>query len=123
MALKVLIVDDSESARVEVSDLLAQKGFECLIAENGREGLEVFAAHEDLSLIISDINMPVMGGIEMCREIQKSGRKVPIVVVSSDSLKGLKEEGKKAGVIAWIVKPIDKDSFIEGITQLTGGGA
>jgi two-component system chemotaxis response regulator CheY len=113
---KILIVDDSESARSEIESLLGAEGHECLTAVNGQEGFKLFEQHKDIVLVVTDLNMPVMNGIDMCTAIKKLDHgKVPVIVVSSDSIADLKEKGKQAGVFAWIVKPIDHANFMSGI--------
>ena len=121
---KILVVDDSEMARNEVVNLLRQDGMEVFIATNGREGLEIIQSQSDISLVISDINMPIMDGLTMLEEIRKvaSGKKIPAIIVSSDANTESKDRGKNAGVVAWVLKPINAKSFIAGIKAILSRG-
>ena len=119
MSAKILIVDDSEVARKELRSLLESKVYQFVECENGKLGLEAFKSDPDIALVLTDVNMPVMGGLEMCEGIQELNRpKVPIIVISSGCSQELKDQGKNAGVTAWIVKPIDGDIFVQGIESL-----
>lgn len=117
---KILVVDDSEMARQEVLGLLSGDGHEVIQASHGREGLEKFLATAGLSLIVSDINMPIMDGLSMLEEIAKAapGHKVPAVIVSSDANVEQKDRGRKVGVLAWVLKPINGKAFISGVQAI-----
>ena len=68
---KVLVVDDSETIRLEVSRTLGQAGFSVLEARDGAEGLATALKNPDLSLLVLDVNMPVMNGLEMLERLRK----------------------------------------------------
>ena len=115
---KILVVDDSDASRAEIANLLTEGGHTIVEATHGKEGLDVFTKDSDFNLIITDINMPVMDGLEMCEKIKDTGSKIPIVVVSSDSIKELKDKGRTVGVVGWVIKPFDHDIFLNGINSL-----
>ncbi len=117
---KILVVDDSEMARGELIGLLSGDGHEVISASHGREGLEKFLATPDLSLIVSDINMPIMDGLSMLEEIAKAApdHKVPAVIVSSDANVEQKDRGRKVGVLAWVLKPINAKAFVAGVQSI-----
>ena len=113
----ILLVEDSDSSRLEVKSLLqSEMEVEIIEAVDGLDGLERFKLNE-FDLIITDINMPKMDGIEMCRRISALGDKKvpPIIALSSDSVGSLKKEGKAVGIVAWVVKPIREALFVSGI--------
>ena len=117
---KILVVDDSDSARSEICKYLEEAGHTTVSAGNGSLGLEAYKKETDLDLIVSDINMPVMDGITMSEEIQKvTDRKAPpIIIVTTESDKALKERGKKAGVLVWVIKPINPQNFVNVVGQI-----
>ena len=119
---KIMVVDDADVARREVVDLLTAEGVEVICAQNGKQGVEAFQADRTLTLIITDINMPLMDGLSMLEEIQKlsAPQRIPAVIVSADASSEHKDRGKKAGVVAWVLKPINAKTFIMGIRSLLG---
>ena len=120
----ILLVEDSDSSRLEVKKiLLAEMDVEIFEACNGQEGLEAYEKNE-FDLIITDINMPRMDGIEMCRRIVAVEGKPtpPIIALSSDSVGSLKKEGKTVGIVAWVVKPIREQLFVSGIKSFLEKG-
>ncbi|MFK7828089.1 MAG: response regulator [Oligoflexales bacterium] len=115
--MKILIVEDEESLRKDLKNLLAEGGFEVLESANGAEGLEQVNNHQnDISIIVSDYNMPEKNGIEMSEQIAKKA-KIPIVILSSESSFELKDRARKVGVVLWMVKPLNKDNFIPVIKK------
>lgn len=114
----ILVVDDSRTVRMSIEYLLKSKGYEICCAEDGRDGLnklsDLSAQGKKPSLILTDINMPNMGGLEFIREVKKSGvcRFTPILVLTTESQESMKMEGKKAGAAGWIVKPYQPEQLI-----------
>lgn len=117
---KVLVVDDSETARVQVKMDLLNAGHEVLEAENGINGLEVLNANTDIQLIISDVNMPEMDGLSMCEEIAGNSKlnKIPIIMLTTQCGDDMKARGKKSGVVAWINKPHKAGTLVSGIEKI-----
>src|SRR4051794_41844303 len=98
MAKTILVVDDSLIARQQVIDAVTGLGFDLVEAANGEEGLSRFQAAPETVLVISDLNMPMMDGIEMAAAIRAlpSGGTVPIVLVTTESSVGQIERSKAA---------------------------
>jgi len=107
MSRKVLVVDDSASVRQQVRLALDEAGFETVDAIDGVDGLNKLAEHPDLSLVICDVNMPNMDGLEMLEQAlaQPSTRDIPIVMLTTEGQPGMIERAKQAGAKGWIVKP------------------
>lgn len=105
---KILTVDDSASMRAMLSYTLTQQGHEVTEAENGQDGLDK-ANSDQFDLVISDVNMPVMDGIEFITQLRKvdSYRFTPILMLTTESGMDKKQQGKQAGATGWIVKPFD----------------
>ena len=119
MSKRVLILDDSRTIRTSVKYTLQKSGYEILLAENGVEGLEVLKENNSRKdrpqMIITDINMPKMNGIEFIKEVKKNRefKFIPILVLTTESQAEMKNKGKKAGAAGWLVKPFSPE-------QLTG---
>src|SRR5258708_6018310 len=108
MAKKILVVDDSRTVRRQVGVSLAPGGYEIVEAESGEEGVEKMKASDDIAMIICDVNMPRMSGIEMVAQIRSSGEhgtKTPIVMLTTEGRVDVIEQAKRAGAKGWIVKP------------------
>ncbi|RJQ77879.1 MAG: response regulator [Desulfobacteraceae bacterium] len=82
---KVLVVDDDPFVREILGMVLGDNGFEIETAESGQEALGKFRADETIGLIISDMNMPEMSGLELIRNLRESGADVPFIILSGDS--------------------------------------
>ncbi len=107
MSRKVLVVDDSASVRQQVRLALDEAGFETIDAIDGIDGLNKLAEHPDLSLVICDVNMPNMDGLEMLEKARKQAATsdIPIVMLTTEGQPGMIERAKQAGAKGWIVKP------------------
>jgi two-component system chemotaxis response regulator CheY len=117
---RILVVDDSEIARRDVTGALRLKGYEVIEAGNGQEGLELFQENGPICMVLADLHMPVMNGIQMCEEIGRLDgiRMPPVLMVTSESSPELKARGKKAGIVGWVVKPIDLPSLLQAVDLL-----
>lgn len=105
---KVLIVEDSVTVREQVGRALTPAGFEVLFAHDGVEGLKTIEANDDLRLIICDVNMPRMNGIQMIERIAENGGVAcPILMLTTEGEPQLIMRAKAAGARGWIVKPVD----------------
>ncbi len=121
MTHTILTVDDSASALQLVKLTLAGAGYNVLQATNGAEGLAK-ARTEKYDMVLTDLNMPVMTGIEMIREIRKlpDRKGVPIVFLTTESAAGLKAEAKNAGATAWITKPFQQEQLLSLVKKVLG---
>jgi CheY-like chemotaxis protein len=115
---KILVVDDSDDTREMMAKLLELESFTVVTAEDGRAGLHK-AESERPDLIITDINMPHLNGIEMIKQLRNrpafSG--VPIMAITAYG-SGVAAEALEAGADKATSKPIEFESLIEGIKQL-----
>ena len=111
--MKILIVDDSKAMRAIVMRALRQAGFgdhTFLQAENGQLGLEVVES-ESPDVILSDWNMPVMGGLEFCSKVAEKNSKVKFGFITSEGSADLKKEAVDAGASFFVVKPFTPDAI------------
>lgn len=119
---KILIVDDSRTIRQQVSFTLTKGGFEVIEAEDGNDGIAKLKATPDIALIISDVNMPNMGGLEMVESIKAdaSYSALPIIMLTTEGGSDLVERAKKAGAKGWLVKPFKPEQLVAAATKLAG---
>lgn len=108
----LLIVDDSESIRELISSNLTDAGFKVIKAVDGQDGLDKL--NPSIKLIVTDLNMPVMDGITMIKNIRNNSdyKHLPIIMLTTESQLEKKNAARAAGATAWIVKPFDEDKLI-----------
>lgn len=119
---KVLVVDDSPTVRQQVGQALTRGGYQVVEAGDGTEGLRQLSAHA-VSLVICDVNMPRMNGLEMVEQVRQSPQHagLPIVMLTSEGQPALIERAKRAGARGWIVKPFKADLLVAAVNKLIGG--
>ncbi len=107
MQKTIMIVDDSESLRQVVNIALSGAGYKVLEAKDGVDGLAKLDGTK-VHLIISDVNMPNMNGIDFVKEVKTLAkyRFTPIIMLTTENQQYLMEESRKAGAKAWMVKPL-----------------
>ncbi len=105
--INVLVVDDSPSVLGMLSAVLSARGFQVHAAKSGCEALSDLACHT-VDVVITDLLMPGMDGIELTREIRRlhAGSEIPVLMFTTQSDEALQQAGKDAGVTSWIVKPL-----------------
>ena len=121
MSKSILIIDDSESIRELVGSTLEEAGYEVKSGINGEDGLNCLKEmDDDVKLIITDLNMPVMDGIQLIREVRKKGqyKYLPIIVLTTETQTTKKKEAKDVGATGWIVKPFEKDRLLGVIKKV-----
>ncbi len=118
---KILAVDDSASMRGMVAFTLRGAGHEVTEAENGQLALDV-ARGSSFELVLADVNMPVMDGIAMVRELRAldAYKGVPILMLTTESHTERKMEGKAAGATGWLVKPFDPEQLLATVKRVLG---
>jgi CheY-like chemotaxis protein len=117
---KILIVEDDADSREMLAVLLAGRGYDITCAVDGEEALAVVEA-ERPALIITDISMPVMDGIDLIKRLQHhpEWKTIPVLVMSAFR-SGIVSDAMHAGATAATVKPLDIDKLFELIEQLIG---
>lgn len=117
--LRVLTVDDSRTILAMLHHTLSNAGFEVLQAEDGKQGLDVLKT-EAVDVVITDINMPVMDGIEFIRHVRATGnhQSLPILILTTETSQDKRDQGKAAGGTGWIVKPFDPEKLISVIHRV-----
>ncbi|HEY0715707.1 MAG TPA: response regulator [Polyangia bacterium] len=117
---KVLIVEDSELVRHQVHRILASAGYQVIDAKDGAEGLDRLKLEPDVGLVLCDVHMPRMGGIDLLGECKALGLATPIVVLTSEVLPGAMRLARELGAKAWVIKPVKPDVLISVVNKLLG---
>jgi two-component system, chemotaxis family, chemotaxis protein CheY len=117
----IMTVDDSVSVRQMVSFTLKDAGYDVVEAEDGRDALSKMNS-ADVNMLITDLNMPNMDGIELIKEVraQQQFKFMPIVLLTTESQDNKKKEGKAAGATGWIVKPFKPEQLVAVVKKLLG---
>jgi two-component system chemotaxis response regulator CheY len=116
---KILIVDDSSSLRHQLAQTLTDAGFLVIEAQDGVQGLARLAEHEDAALILLDVNMPAMGGMEMLGHLSESGKtRVPVLMLTTEADRALVARAKAAGAKGWLIKPVKLDMLVNAVNKV-----
>ena len=116
MNKKVLIIDDSPTLRKVLSYLLKKKNIETELVQNGKEGL-IKIENNSYNLVILDMNMPVMGGIEVLKRLnKKKDFKTPILILTANN--EVRDQGLRLGASHFLTKPFKPKSIIESISEI-----
>jgi two-component system, chemotaxis family, chemotaxis protein CheY len=110
----IMLVDDSATILLSMSAILAKAGYATEKAASAEEGLKRFQGGLKPDLLITDLNMPGMNGIEFIKEVRKlpSHRFVPILFLTTESQQSKRDEAKAAGASGWLVKPVNADQLL-----------
>ena len=124
MAKKILVIDDSASVRRQVSGVLCSAGFLVLEASDGLDGAERIRADADLALVICDVNMPRMNGLDMLESLKQeiAERRLSVVMLTTEGQPEAMARAKKSGAMGWIVKPFKEHLLLGAVQKLTQSG-
>jgi two-component system chemotaxis response regulator CheY len=116
---KVLIVDDSDTIRRQVAAAL-RSNFAVLEAANGVDGLACAGANVDLSLILLDLNMPLLNGVDMLEQLKSDlrTREIPVLMLTTEAEPSLIDRARRAGASGWIVKPVKPDMLASAAVRV-----
>jgi two-component system, chemotaxis family, chemotaxis protein CheY len=111
---KILIVDDSETIRLTVAATLEDAGFSVVQAVDGVDALAKLAECEDINLMIVDVNMPRLGGLEMLERVHADPAlaKIPVVMLTTEAHLALIDRAKKLGARGWMIKPVKPENLV-----------
>ena len=119
MPEKILVVEDNEQNRILMRQILTHHGYEVLEASDGLTGLEMARLNMP-ALILLDIQMPVMNGLAVIRELRNNSalKKIKAIAVTSFAMKGDRENALQAGFDEYVTKPIDTRKFPELVKEI-----
>jgi two-component system, chemotaxis family, chemotaxis protein CheY len=118
MAKKILVVDDSQTVRQQVGLALKQAGYEVVEAVDGLDGSQ--KVDSTIAMVICDVNMPRMNGLEMLESVKGGGKNasLPFVMLTTEGQPALIDRAKKAGAKGWIVKPFKAELLVAAVGKL-----
>ena len=121
MTSTILIVEDNELNMKLFRDLLEAHGYDTLEAKNGKDALKLIRDHHP-DLIIMDMQLPEVSGLEVTRQIKNDDeiKTIPVVAVTAFAMKGDEEKFRAGGCEAYIAKPISVDRFVETVKRFVG---
>jgi two-component system, chemotaxis family, chemotaxis protein CheY len=121
MSKSILSVDDSASMRQMVKLTLSGAGYDVVEAADGSEALKLARARP-LNMVVTDLNMPVMDGLALIRELRKlpTYKGVPIVFLTTETEGDKKTQAKEAGATGWITKPFQQDQLLAVVRKVLG---
>ena len=116
---KILVIDDSPTVRQQVGLALAQAGFQVIEAVDGYDAMAKVDA--TVAMLICDVNMPRMNGLEMLEKLRADARwkALPVVMLTTEGQPALIERAKKAGAKGWIIKPFKAELLVAAVQRLT----
>ncbi len=123
---RILVVDDSATARKQLCPRLVEAGMEVVEASDGSEGLWR-AREQQFDLILTDIHMPAMDGLVFIQRLRElpNYKDTPVVALTSDGSRARRDEGRRLGIRAWVLKPPDIPALVAGLQGVlvpsTGG--
>lgn len=114
----ILAVDDSQAIRSLMQVVLEGEGHTVFLKENGREALE-FARNHTVDLVITDLNMPEMGGMSLVGHLRRldTYKAVPILVITTETADYKKQKARTVGATGWIAKPVDKQRLLKAVAK------
>ena len=119
MGKTIFVVDDSRTIRQQLEFTLNKAGYTTKFAENGQDALDRLKREGAVDLIILDMNMPVMGGLEMLKNMQtEAWRTIPVLVLTTQGDAERIAEARKIGAKAWMVKPFQVDVLLRAVAKL-----
>jgi len=121
MGKNIMTVDDSSSVRQMVAFILKGAGYEVVEAQDGRDALAK-ADGAGLHMVLTDLNMPNMDGIELIKNLRakQAFKFIPIIMLTTESQASKKQAGRSAGATGWIVKPFKPDQLLAVIKKVLG---
>ena len=115
-----MLVDDEEVAHKSIGGFLQDLGYHVLLAENGKQALDILQKETGIGLVISDIRMPVMNGLELLKSVHKKERKVPVILITGYEDIDSGVEAMRYGACDYLKKPINLNKLIARIKGIGG---
>lgn len=121
MSANILTVDDSASIRMTTKIALTNAGYQVTEAVDGADGLSK-AKSDSYDMIVTDLNMPNMNGLEMIEALRQSPAHtgIPIIFLTTESDADMKARAKAAGATGWVTKPFDPENLVKIVRKVLG---
>lgn len=122
MGIKVIVVDDSSTARQQVTNVLTAAGYDVIEAADGPEGISKIGLHPDAKMVICDLNMPKMSGLDVLTAIKQGGQNAELrfLMLTTEAQPALVQKAKQGGASGWIIKPFKPDLLLAAVRKLAG---
>ncbi len=117
---RILVVDDEKGIRFLLSEALLMEGFEVALARDGQESLERLEM-DDFDLVITDINMPRLDGMEMLKKMKKSGRKEKVIVMTGNPSALSFSDNEMPHIVSHLLKPFGVEKLLNAVISAMGG--
>ena len=117
----ILLIDDSATMLMSLRQTLEMSGYTVEVASDGAQALEKLKKIKKPDLIITDINMPNMNGIEFIRHARQFLRFTPILTLTTESQQAKRDEAKRLGATGWLTKPVGGKDLIAVIQRVLPG--
>ncbi len=117
---RILVIDDEDIVRTSCSRALTPEGFEVRLAKNGVEGLKM-AGEDTFDLVLTDLKMPDMDGIEVLRKIKETWPKTEVIIVTGYQTVDTAVKAIKLGAYNYIEKPFTPDALVAAVTEALSG--
>lgn len=118
---KVIVVDDSQTARSQVTSTLGGAGYQVIEAVDGKDGIAKIQHHDDAALVLCDVNMPNMNGLDMLGLLPADTRaRMIFLMLTTEADPRLVQRAKDVGARGWIVKPFNPSLLVSAVKKLVG---
>ncbi|MCK4389398.1 MAG: chemotaxis protein CheW [Desulfobacterales bacterium] len=117
-SFRILLVDDEEVAHKSIGAFLQDLGYKVLIAENGKQALDIFQKEVGIDLVISDVKMPVMDGMELLKSMRNQERRVPVILISAYGDANFASQAVRQGACEYLEKPVNLEKLIASIKKI-----
>ncbi len=121
MSKTIFLLDDSQVMLSSLRQMLELSGFKVETAGNGQQGLDRIKTGFKPDLIITDINMPEMNGLDFIRQVRSTLRFTPILVFSTENQTAKRDEARRLGATGWLTKPVAGTDLLKVIRQILPG--
>ena len=115
MPSKILVIDDSLLVRKQVGTALTGAGYVVVEASDGQDALEKMKSNADVALVVCDVNMPRMNGLEFLAQVRAG---TPVVMLTTEGQPELMQRAKQLGAKGWILKPFKADHLLAAAKKL-----
>ena len=117
---KVLVAEDEEYNFKLMKYILQREGIEILWAKNGEEAISLYKSNDSIDLIMMDLKMPVMNGIDATIEIKKIDNQIPVIAVTAYALAEDREKCMRSGFDEYVTKPVNREQLLSVTYKLLG---